>query len=182
MGIIRLASHLIPAPNSLIVQGVEDASAVHSVSSPTPCPMSLRTLFSHKASPFHRPYLAPSASRGKQGTLYPLPCPVFKMSSLPQPGFGKLTHISSSFLPITSSLFPLFLPHYGYFCLLFISFFTFPTNRRFAPDQVPRPHFAFSRPTHRRRLLRLARQRPGIQTNTPVFHPHGNAKVNTIEK
>jgi hypothetical protein len=132
---------------------------VHTPSPPAPCPMRLRTRFSHKSSALHRPFLVPSGNLGKLGSHLPSLTPLIQNSSIPQPQFRKLSHPSTPSQQSSSPKYPLFLPERR--VLLSISLITYPFSS--FPSRFNR-HSEFLGPplSQRSDFLRLGRVEPNL--------------------
>lgn len=154
---------------------------MHHSSRPTHRPMRLRTRFSHKASPLHRPISPCCGSRGKPGSHSPSQRLIFLIPSFAPPRFRKLYPYATRSIKTLSPCFPLFLADYGYYCLFFNLSYPFgtPVASRVSLTQNRPPHPSAH---SARQALCLSRQVPGIQTTDPVFHAHVNPEVNTIKK
>ncbi len=163
-------------------------TSVHSSSLPTPCPTRFQTLFSHKSSALHSPFLIPSGNRGKPGSLPLSHAPHFQNPSIPQPRFRKLSHPATASHQSSSPLFPLFLLERRVllsFLLISYTFSPSPSRSSGQPAtlliseslRAPSAGFLPGEKTECRRPQSL-----GIQRSTPVFHAHNTPKVNTIKK
>ncbi len=121
------------------VDAVQEPSTVQDAYAPNQRPVRRRTSFPHNSSTFHRGFQATCGRRGKQGPARRAMTGVFQNSSIAQPGFRKPRSSSTPAASISSEEFPLFLPHYGDYCL-FLSLltpFSYPSHP--ARLQGPRP-------------------------------------------